>query len=92
MCANAAVASSISNVELALASRAGRSAAHERDAALHREREPQLGLDVGADAVERIDERERELDRAAGIVLARDRQADDDAQRRSRRHDARRSA
>ena len=53
-----------------------------RDAALHREREPQLGLDIGADAVERVDERECELDRAAGIVLAGDRQTDDDAEHR----------
>ena len=52
----------------------------ERDAALDREREPELGIDVRADAVERVDQRERELDRAIRVVLARDRQADDDAQ------------
>ena len=56
--------------------------AHERDAALHGESEPQLGLDVAANAIEGIDECERELDRTTGIIFARDRQADDDPQHR----------
>ena len=53
----------------------------QRHAALHRERKAQLGFDIRADAIKRIDERERQLDRAACVVLAADRQAHDDTQR-----------
>lgn len=57
-------------------------ALHERGAALDGEREPQLRLDVTADAIERVDEREGQADRATGVVLARHGQADHHADRR----------
>ena len=49
---------------------------HRGGAALDADREPQLGLDVGADAVERVDQRQRQADGAPGVVLAGERQPD----------------
>jgi len=58
-----------------------RSSRDVRDAALDPDREPQLRLDTGADAVERVDQRERHADRARRVVFTGDRQADDHADR-----------
>src|SRR5262249_5205647 len=63
-----------------VAARRAAAGGDERHAALDADREAELGLDVLADAVERVDERERETDRARRVVLADHRQPDDEGE------------